>query len=118
MKENFRKNVRENRVTFQFQIGEWVLVSRKNTPLDYKSKVKLKWTGPYCVVEIISNNVYGVENLFGKRQIVHGSRLWYYSGKDLEVTDELTRVFAHDFRDLEIEKIDGVVRKGSKFLLE
>jgi hypothetical protein len=41
----------------QFQQGDWVLISRYNTPRE-RDKIKLVWNGPFQIIEILSTNVY------------------------------------------------------------
>ena len=45
--ENARRN--KNRYVFQFQLGDWVMYSRKNTPKS-GTKLHFTWIGPYQIV--------------------------------------------------------------------
>ena len=66
--------------------------------------MKLKWSGPYEVIQIISNNVYIVESLVGKRKMYHAVCLWFYEPKGYVPTEEVRNIFLEDQGELEIEK--------------
>ena len=47
----------------QFQVVD--LVMRKVHPYQLKNKLSPKWTGPFCVIEVLSNRAYRLETLEG-----------------------------------------------------
>lgn len=65
-------------VTFQYQPGDWALLSRSGTP-QQRSKLKLTWTGPVEIVECVSEHLYKIRSLTGHLQEVHVCRLRHYA---------------------------------------
>src|SRR5690606_29098084 len=61
---------------FQFSPGDYVLVSRKGVRKG--DKLRLWWTGPFLVTDIIGDNLYRVTNLLGKSYDVHSCRIRFY----------------------------------------
>ena len=62
-----------------------------------RNKLRLKWTGPFCVVDTINTAVYVCENIVtGKRTAVHKSRLCKYADSLLNVTANLKDQVVHD----------------------
>ena len=80
-----------------------MMVSNANTKQE-RNKVKPKWSGPYEVIQIVSNNVYVVESLVGKRKMYHASYLWFNEPKRYVPTEEVRNIFLQNQGELEIEK--------------
>ena len=114
--ENRRRNSKHPGLIMQFQTGDWVLVSNKNTKRE-GNKTKLNWTGPYQIKQIVSQNVYVVENLYGKQRTVHASFLWFYESPSFRPSDNLRQIFKHDFDELEVESILSIKVIGNKYEL-
>eukprot|EP00924_Labyrinthula_sp_SR-Ha-C_P012886 snap_masked-scaffold_12-processed-gene-2.6-mRNA-1 protein AED:0.35 eAED:0.39 QI:0/-1/0/1/-1/1/1/0/1366 len=94
-KRNDYWNKRQKRVDkacIQYVPGDWCLISTKNTPRE-SNKIKLIWSGPVNVIELLSSNVYRVRLLNGETQIVHGSRLYFYEPDGFVPDDSLRKVF-------------------------
>ena len=83
----------QNRLhTLQYQEGDYVMVSNANTKRE-RNKTKPKWTGPYEVVRVVSNNVYEVESLLGKRKVLHASFMWFYVPEGYLPTEAMRNTF-------------------------
>eukprot|EP00924_Labyrinthula_sp_SR-Ha-C_P006998 augustus_masked-scaffold_8-processed-gene-6.62-mRNA-1 protein AED:0.40 eAED:0.40 QI:0/-1/0/1/-1/1/1/0/1501 len=87
----------------QFQEGDWVLVSRANTTKE-RFKEKLRWNGPYQMTKSVSQNVYEVQDLYGKANIVHASRLLFYEPDGWIPDEAIIKQFTSDTGKLEVEK--------------
>ena len=107
-KQNRQINKRQKRgIIMNFHPGEWVLISKTNTKRA-TNKIKLTWSGPCQVVEIISDNVYKVRTLTNKFSVIHASRMWYYDSKEYVPETELKEIFTNDWGHLEVNKIKGL----------
>eukprot|EP00924_Labyrinthula_sp_SR-Ha-C_P004817 augustus_masked-scaffold_1-processed-gene-13.43-mRNA-1 protein AED:0.42 eAED:0.43 QI:0/-1/0/1/-1/1/1/0/622 len=102
-RENSRRN-RNRGPMLQFSAGDYVLISEHGT-LNATEKTRLNWMGPYQVLESISENVYIVESLLGKRRTVHGARMWFYSDAQPPNRKQMKKLFVHNFSSLEVENI-------------
>ena len=105
-KDNKRRNKRRVPI-LNFQAGDWVLVSRANTPKD-DVKVQLKWNGPYMVKASISDHLYELVNLFNKKITCHASRMWYYEGSEYIPDEGLKYIFLNDSALFEVKEFKGV----------
>ena len=79
----------------QYQEGDYVMVSNANTKRE-RNKTNPNWTGPYKVVRVVSNNVYEVESLLGKRKTLHASCMWFYEPEGYLPTEAVKNVFLQD----------------------
>eukprot|EP00924_Labyrinthula_sp_SR-Ha-C_P009982 snap_masked-scaffold_21-processed-gene-5.42-mRNA-1 protein AED:0.45 eAED:0.45 QI:0/-1/0/1/-1/1/1/0/1856 len=98
-----RRN-RSRGLIIQYAPGDYVMVSEQGTQ-EATSKIKLTWLGPYQVVRILSQSVYEVESILGKRKVVHGSRIWFYGSRPPTMHPKLKSLFTHNLKELEVEKI-------------
>jgi hypothetical protein len=106
-----RINAQSRRLAANFDIGEFVLVAKREFAAG--DKLTVRWRGPRCVVSVISEFVYAVEDLLtGVISAVHSSRLRFYSDSSLNVCADLLEQVAHNeqgysvsgFRDLKYDK--------------
>eukprot|EP00924_Labyrinthula_sp_SR-Ha-C_P007782 maker-scaffold_28-snap-gene-3.8-mRNA-1 protein AED:0.33 eAED:0.36 QI:0/0/0/1/0.5/0.33/3/0/1487 len=118
-KRNDYWNKRQKRVDkacIQYVPGDWCLISTKNTPRE-SNKIKLIWSGPVNVIELLSSNVYKLGLLNGETQIVHGSRLYFYEPDGFVPDDSLRKVFINNWGELEVQKfLDIRYSKGEYFV--
>eukprot|EP00924_Labyrinthula_sp_SR-Ha-C_P012481 snap_masked-scaffold_10-processed-gene-8.24-mRNA-1 protein AED:0.45 eAED:0.46 QI:0/-1/0/1/-1/1/1/0/1717 len=98
----------------QFMPGDWVMVSRKGTPSE-RLKYKLRWIGPYKIMETLSPNVYRVKSMHGKVAVIHASRLWFYETSDWKPSDAVRDVFMSDYGELEVEKFEKLRKKAGMY---
>ena len=96
--------------------GDWVLVSRTLTK-KASNKLKLRWTGPWQVVLVVSFNVYHVRALTGEISTVHASRLWFYEPSGFVPDATLTEFFVRDRGPLEVAEIKALRRVKGDFEL-
>eukprot|EP00924_Labyrinthula_sp_SR-Ha-C_P011679 maker-scaffold_17-snap-gene-5.51-mRNA-1 protein AED:0.48 eAED:0.48 QI:0/0/0/1/0/0/2/0/202 len=82
------------------------MVSEQGTQ-EVLSKLKLTWLGPYQVTQVLSESVYEVESIMGKRKIFYGS-------KPLTVNPKLKSLFTHNISELEVDKIRRIRLTASK----
>ena len=68
-------------------------------------KTKLKWLGPFQIIELISENVYLISSPFGKSMRVHASRSWFYDGVDYKPSKAITALFKKEWDTLEVDDI-------------
>ena len=77
----------------QFAIGEFVLVQ---CPIP-RNKLKLKWLGPYKVVDTVSEWIYILEDIVTlKRSTVHVQRIRFYHDASFEVTEDVRNQAQYD----------------------
>ena len=115
------KNSRANKnrqPRIQYAVGDWVLVSTAGTPRAQLSKIKKDWGGPVQIVEIVSDNVYTVEDLQRKRTCVHAARMWFYDGDDFVPTEEMRELFQGDWGLMEVSELTDLKYQGGKFEVE
>ena len=80
-----------------FKLGDFVLC---RVPTDVRrNKLRVKWLGPYRVVDTINARVFVIEDICTKKRTsVHGQRLRYYADADLQLTHDLRMQAAYDDR--------------------
>ena len=79
-KQAERKHVED----IQFEIGDWVLVSRATRK---QHKLQLQWIGPYQIVDIRNRFVYRVRSIINDQELdVHAARIQLFSDGDLDFT--------------------------------
>eukprot|EP00924_Labyrinthula_sp_SR-Ha-C_P012983 augustus_masked-scaffold_12-processed-gene-5.11-mRNA-1 protein AED:1.00 eAED:1.00 QI:0/0/0/0/1/1/2/0/1673 len=111
-----RRQKRVDKACIQYVPGDWCLISTKNTPRE-NNKIKLIWSGPVNIIELLSSNVYRVRLLNGETQIVHGSRLYFYEPDGFVPDDSMRKVFINNWGELEVQKfLDIRYSKGEYFL--
>jgi hypothetical protein len=77
----------------QFRLGEFVLVA---APIA-RAKFKIKWMGPFRVVETLNDYVYVVEDVVtARRKSVHVQRMRLYAEAGLQVTEDMRNQAAYD----------------------
>ena len=78
-----------------FKLGDFVLC---RWPTDVKrNKLRVRWLGPYRVVDTINERVFVIEDIIRhKRTSVHGQRLQYYADNNLNLTQDLRNQAAYD----------------------
>lgn len=97
-----------------FEVGDFVLVYVARQ----RNKMRVKWAGPFKVVDTINPVAYVCENLVtGERYSVHTSRLRKYADSLSHVTADLKKQAAHDFLEFYPDRIVGW-RETDEGLLE
>ena len=77
----------------QFQLGEFVLVA---APVA-RAKFKIKWMGPFRIVETLNDYVYVVEDVVtNRRKSVHVQRLRLYAEASFQLTEDIRTQTAYD----------------------
>ena len=78
-----------------FKIGDYVLC---RVPADVRrNKLRVKWLGPYKVVDTINERVFVIQDICTQRRSsVHGQRLRYYADSALQLTEDLRMQAAYD----------------------
>ena len=63
---------------WQFQVAN--LVMQKAHPYQLENKLSPKWTGPFCVIEVLGNGAYKLETLEGRTipRTWNGANLKFY----------------------------------------
>ena len=102
---------KENKLTvakkprLQYQEGDWVLVSKEFT-IRGRRKDKPLWVGPYQVIEVVSHDIYRVQDIGeAKSMVLHACFLYFYEPSGYVPTKEVEAVFLQDYGTLEVEKI-------------
>eukprot|EP00924_Labyrinthula_sp_SR-Ha-C_P012828 maker-scaffold_12-snap-gene-0.53-mRNA-1 protein AED:0.63 eAED:0.70 QI:0/0/0/1/0/0/2/0/377 len=111
-----KRQKRVDKACIQYVPGDWCLLSSKNTPTE-NNKVKLIWSGPVNVIELLSSNVYKVKLLNGETQIVHGIRLYFYEPDGFVPDDALRKVFINNWGELEVQKFLEVRYSKGEYLV-
>eukprot|EP00924_Labyrinthula_sp_SR-Ha-C_P004922 augustus_masked-scaffold_1-processed-gene-16.10-mRNA-1 protein AED:0.57 eAED:0.59 QI:0/-1/0/1/-1/1/1/0/144 len=70
---NRRLNKRLSHINFH--VGEYVLVSEKGTNAGNKEKCRQRWSGPAQITQIVSEHLYEIKDLMGKKKIRHSCLL-------------------------------------------
>ena len=79
--------------TPNYAVGDFVLVQ---CPIP-RNKLKLKWLGPYRVVDTVSAWVYILEDIVSsKRSTVHVQRMRFYSDAAFDVTEDVKNQAQYD----------------------
>jgi N6-adenosine-specific RNA methylase IME4 len=94
-------------VNVQYQPGDFVLKSSAGTKSS-KNKIRLEWTGPWQITEIMGNNVYRLSSIgvhSGESDIVHSSRLWFYEPSGYVPEESVVAVFNTNNQMLDIEEL-------------
>ena len=79
----------------QFQIGDFVLYAEVWHHV--RNTLKVTWCGPAEVTGTVSNWVFKIKNLItGEEREAHASRLKFFRGSALKVTEELLAHIAHN----------------------
>ena len=91
----------------QFTIGEWVLMSIKDTPRQ-TSKTKKIWHGPFKIINVVGNNTYEIKSLTDKVYIVHASRLWFYSTEKFVPDEYVKNLFKITWGHFEVEELSNI----------
>eukprot|EP00924_Labyrinthula_sp_SR-Ha-C_P012178 snap_masked-scaffold_26-processed-gene-4.82-mRNA-1 protein AED:1.00 eAED:1.00 QI:0/-1/0/0/-1/1/1/0/123 len=100
----------------QFARGDFVLMSNIGTPRR-KSKLQLRWNGPYIVEEILATTTYKVRALDGKVHIAHVRWLSLYKAQptDFEVTSEIKKAFYYNQGIYEVHRLLDIRRSTEGF---
>jgi hypothetical protein len=77
----------------QFRIGEFVLVAAPVT----RAKFRVKWMGPFRIVDTLNEYVYVVEDVVtSRRKSVHVQRLRMFAEADFQLTEDIRNQAAYD----------------------
>ena len=72
-----------------------------------RQKIKPVWRGPFQILEIVSENVYLVQDLReGKPFEVHSALMWFYEGPGFKPSELVKELSAQDDGGFEISKLD------------
>ena len=83
--------------------GDFVLVASITKA---RKKLKARWQGPKRITSVLSGWVFETEDILnGKKELVHASRIKFFSEKDLEITEEIKNQIAYNNDSLEIERV-------------
>ena len=66
------------------------------------------WQGPFRVVDIIGNNIYEIADVFGNKNTVHASRLWFYNTAEYYPKEYAEKLFWQHWVGLDIREITDV----------
>ena len=97
------REARDARKVPQFVIGEFVLLACP-TP---RNKLRIKWLGPYRVVDTVNEWVYVLENVVTLRRLsAHVQRLRIYADSQLNITEDIKNQAAYDDKFFVQELVD------------
>ena len=92
-----------------FDVGDYVLVAMPDDKWLETPKLKRRWQGLFRISDVISEFIYGVEDILNKkREEVHISRLRFYHDRFLNVSTEMVRQYAFDCMRWEVKKFKGL----------
>lgn len=92
---NNRRNQKKHVKIPNFEIGDFVLVARPIRHL--RNKLNCVWKGPMQIVKSENEWVFQVRDMLTEhRELVHCTRMRFYSDKHLELTEDLKKQMAHD----------------------
>ncbi|OWZ09302.1 hypothetical protein PHMEG_00018017 [Phytophthora megakarya] len=81
-------------VACNFDTGDYVLWSRVDKRIS-THKLLARWVGPFKVVQLLPNSFMIKHLITGTEYEVHGTRLKFYSGSSLNITEEITELIAN-----------------------
>ena len=94
-KRGGRTRLVRNASPLQLECGDYVMVAQ--IPGRLRSKISLRWVGPWKISAIVRHNVYKIVNpLSGEERQVHGSHLRFYCDSALKLTQALKDVMARN----------------------
>ena len=89
-----------------FIVGDSVLIGLPEPTKTTGQKLFLKWKGPFRIVNADSNHIFEVENILdGSKRWVPGDKVRFYSDKNLLLTEEIKRQFAHDAERYQVQEL-------------
>ena len=113
-----RLNDRKAVSDLQFSPGDHVLWSKFDTTKK-KDKLRLTWTGPYIVREVIASNVYIIADIFGELKESHAVRLKYYDGSNFKITEDIKSAYIHNKGPYYVKEVRKIKKnsEGVKVLI-
>jgi hypothetical protein len=116
-KESRRGNYSMLRNRANFDKGDYVMFATRRIGPSRRSKPC--WTGPYKVVECLSDWEFKIQHLVTNEKFsAHSSRLKYYYDKDLNVTADLKYQITDDEMRYRVSKfLDHRIKEGEFELL-
>jgi transposase InsO family protein len=95
--ESRRGNYKVLRNRPNFDEGDFVMFATRRNETGPSRRSKPCWTGPYKVVECVSDWEYIIQHLVTEEKFsAHCARLKYYCDKDLNITADLKYQITHD----------------------
>ena len=109
---NRRTNIRP----VNFAVGDFVLRGETKTG----PKLRLKWTGPYRVVECQSEFLFRIEDLSsGQKHTAHGRRLKLFRNADYEILEDILNHLDYQKGELlVIESFENIRERQGQIELE
>ena len=101
----------------QYQIGEYVMVSRIGVEL-FPDKLKLIWRGPYLIEDIVGHDLYKLISPTDDFIEVHSRRVRYYDGFSFEFDEVVKKILMHDHGSQEIERFVGLRLQNGEYQLK
>ena len=91
----------------QFRPGDWVLYSTVGRP-NRINKLQPIWVGPLRIRDVLGKNVYHLEDVFGRKFVVHASRLFFYNTDKYVPEEYVQKMYRQHWTGLELDRIHGV----------
>eukprot|EP00924_Labyrinthula_sp_SR-Ha-C_P009080 maker-scaffold_2-augustus-gene-12.59-mRNA-1 protein AED:0.38 eAED:0.40 QI:0/0/0/0.5/0/0.5/2/0/392 len=110
MKVNKRRNVRGKLKPIYFGVGEFVWLSEKEAREGRRDKLKPRWCGPYQVIECISEHIYVIQDVDGKKKTRHSMLLTPYAPIGFLPNPATSLVYRMDKGKLELDKLMKLVK--------
>eukprot|EP00924_Labyrinthula_sp_SR-Ha-C_P008557 augustus_masked-scaffold_32-processed-gene-3.36-mRNA-1 protein AED:1.00 eAED:1.00 QI:0/-1/0/0/-1/1/1/0/1737 len=109
MKVNKRRNMRGKLKPIYFGVGEFVWLSEKEAGEGRRDKLKPRWCGPYQVIECISEHIYVIQDVDGKKKTRHSMLLAPYAPIGFLPSPATSLVYRMDKGKLELDKLIKLV---------
>eukprot|EP00172_Hildenbrandia_rubra_P002599 Plantae.Rhodophyta-Hildenbrandia_rubra.ctg3560.p1 GENE.Plantae.Rhodophyta-Hildenbrandia_rubra.ctg3560~~Plantae.Rhodophyta-Hildenbrandia_rubra.ctg3560.p1 ORF type:complete len:305 (+),score=28.60 Plantae.Rhodophyta-Hildenbrandia_rubra.ctg3560:801-1715(+) len=101
-----RHNERTHMQPVNFELGDFVLVAKKDA--HDGRKLQVTWKGPRRVSRAVSDLIYECEDLItGKKNLFHANRLKHYADSDLNMTEEFLDAVQHN--DPQLQTVEQVL---------
>ena len=110
-------NQRRNKTlsVLQFKPGDWVLYSTVGRP-NRINKLQPIWVGPLRVKDTLGKNVYHLEDVFGKKYVVHASRLYFYNTEKYVPEEYVQKMYRQHWTGLELDRIHGIAQDEKGYI--
>lgn len=100
----------------QFHLGDFVLVAKVTNLV--RNKMELKWTGPWKIVDVISEWIFEVEHLLnGQKKLCHSQRLRFFS-EELNNVEEIADYVVNTEESYAIEKLLAIKFKNGGYVIK
>eukprot|EP00924_Labyrinthula_sp_SR-Ha-C_P004884 snap_masked-scaffold_1-processed-gene-15.23-mRNA-1 protein AED:0.47 eAED:0.47 QI:0/-1/0/1/-1/1/1/0/1610 len=105
------KRYNKRLLPINFHKGEYVWLSEKTVDSSNKDKCRPRWSGPYQIVEIVSEHIYEVMDQYGTKKTRHASLMVPFAPSSFLPNANTQAVFITDKGKLAVDSIKDIMKK-------